>query len=60
MVREYLEQESIKGNSRRRKLFLGSFVVFACISAFLYFAVGDSIDLSKPDDKKLFIIFAAC
>lgn len=58
MARNYLEQESIKGNSRRRKLFLGSFVVFACISAFLYFAVGDSIDLRKPDDKKLFIIFA--
>ncbi len=57
MVREYLEQESIKGNSKRRKLFLGIFVFFACISAFLYFAVGNSIDLSKPDDKKMFIIF---
>lgn len=57
MVREYLEQESIKGNSRRRKFFLGIFLVFACICAFLYFAVGNSIDLSKPDDKKMFIIF---
>lgn len=57
MAREYLEQESIKENSRRRKLFLGLFVFFACISAVLYFAVGDSLDLSKPDDKKLFVIF---
>lgn len=26
MAREYLEQESIKGNARRRKLLLGVFV----------------------------------
>lgn len=57
MAREYLEQESIRENSRRRKFFLGLFVVFACISVFLYFAVGNSLDLSKPDDKKLFVIF---
>lgn len=57
MEREYLEQESIKANARRRKLFLGLFIFFVCICAFLYFAVGDSIDLNKPDDKKLFVIF---
>lgn len=59
MAREYLEQESIRENARRRKLFLGAFIFFACISAFLYFALKDSIDLSKPDDKKLFVIFVA-
>ena len=58
MARQYLEQESIKQNARRRKLFLGIFIFFVCICIFLYFAVGDSLDLSKPDDKKLFIIFA--
>lgn len=57
MELEYLEQESIREKSRRRKLLLGLFVFFACISVFLYFAVGNSIDLSKSDDKKLFIIF---
>lgn len=57
MERKYLEQESLKENARRRKLFLVAFIFFACISAFLYFAVGNSIDLSKPDDKKIFIIF---
>lgn len=58
MERGYLEQESIRGNARRRKLFLGLFVVFSCICAFLYLAVRNSIDLSKPNDKKLFVIFA--
>lgn len=57
MGREYLEQESIRANSTRRKFFLGLFVFFTCVSAFLYFTVGNSIDLSKPDDKKLFVIF---
>lgn len=57
MERTYLEEESVKGNARRRKLFLVLFIVFVCICAFLYIAVGDSLDLSKPDDKKLFIIF---
>lgn len=57
MAREYLEQESIKGNARQRKLCLGVFVFFSCICAFLYFAVKDSIDLSNPDDKKLVVIF---
>lgn len=59
MEREYLEQESIRANSKQRKLSLGLFIFFACICAFLYFAVGNSIDLSKPDDKKLFVIFVA-
>lgn len=58
MERKYLEQESIKENARRRKLFLGLFIFSVCIFAFLYFAVGDSIDLNKPEDKKLFVIFA--
>lgn len=58
MAQTYLEQESIRENAGRRKLFLGIFIFFACISAFLYFAVGDSIDLSKPEDKKLVVIFA--
>lgn len=58
MAREYLEQESIRANASRRNLFLGVFIFFVCISAFLYFAVGDSLDLSKPEDKKLFVIFA--
>lgn len=58
MAREYLEQESIRANASRRNLFLGVFTFFVCISAFLYFAVVDSIDLSKPEDKKLFVIFA--
>lgn len=57
MAREYLEQESIKENSRRRKLFLAAFIFFASVSAFLYFAVRNSIDLSKPGDKKLVVIF---
>lgn len=57
MERNYLEQESIRENSSRRKLFLGLFAFFACISTFLYFAAGNSLDLSKPDDKKLFVIF---
>ncbi len=58
MKRAYLEQESIRENSSRRKLFLGLFTFFVCISAFLYFAVGTSLDLSKPEDKKLVVIFA--
>lgn len=58
MARTYLERESIKENARRRKLFLGAFLFFACISVFLYFAVRDSIDLSKPEDKKLVVTFA--
>lgn len=58
MERTYLEQESVRANAARRKLFSGLFVFFVCVSVFLYFAVGDSIDLSKPEDQKLFIIFA--
>lgn len=58
MARTYLEQESMRESARRRKLFLGAFVFFACVSAFLYFAVGDSLDLSKPEDKKLVGAFA--
>lgn len=58
MARNYLEQESIRENASRRKLFLGLFIFFACVSVFLYFAVGNSMDLSKPQDKKLFVIFA--
>lgn len=58
MERTYPEEESVKGNARRRKLFLGAFIFFSCICIFLYFAVGDSMDLSKPEDKKLFVIFA--
>lgn len=57
MERTFLEQESVRANAARRKLFLTAFVIFACVSIFLYFAVGDSIDLSKPEDKKLFGIF---
>ena len=58
MAREYLEQESIREHSSRRKFFLALFIFFSCISAVLYFTVGKSLDLSKPDDKKLFAIFA--
>lgn len=58
MAKAYLEQESIREGARRRKLFLGAFIFFSCVSALLYFAVGDSIDLSDPEDKKLFVIFA--
>lgn len=57
MAREYLEQESIWANASRRNLFLGAFIFFVCVSAFLYLAVGNSMDLSKPDDKKMFAIF---
>lgn len=58
MAREYLERESIREHSGRRKFFLALFVFFSCISAVLYFTVGRSLDLSNPDDKKLFAIFA--
>ena len=51
MAKAYLEQESIREGARRRKLFLGAFIFFSCVSALLYFAVGDSIDLSDPEDK---------
>lgn len=57
MKRAYLEQESIRANSSRRKLFLGLFAFFVCVSAFLYFALRDSIDLSNPQDKMLVNIF---
>lgn len=57
MTRQYLEREAARANSGRRKLFLAIFIFFCCVSAFLYFAVGSSLDLSKPGDKKMFVIF---
>lgn len=57
MTREFLEQESLDANKRNRKLYFSLFAVFACASAFLYFATRNSLDLNEPTDRKLVITF---
>lgn len=57
MTQEFLEQESIKANKRKRKLFLSMFAFFVCMAGFLYFATKNTIDTSDPGDWKLIFLF---
>lgn len=57
MAQRFLEQESVNANKRKRKLFLSTFLFFTCITAFLYFATRNSIDLNDPRDQKLVVLF---
>ncbi|MCM1283118.1 MAG: hypothetical protein NC242_05735 [Roseburia sp.] len=57
MTQGFLEQESIKANKRKRKLFLFMFAFFACMAGFLYFATKGTLDAGDPRDQKLIFLF---
>lgn len=57
MSQKYLEQESKKQNTRKRKLFLSLFIFFTCACTIVYFGIKDSIDFNNSDDIMLVVIF---
>lgn len=59
MERNFLEQESIRANRKKRKLFLCLFIFFVYVSTFLYFVTSNALDLNDPRDFKLVILFYA-
>ncbi len=59
MERNFLEQESLKANGKRRKLFISLFVFFVCVSIFLYFMTRNAFNLSDHRDFKLAVLFFA-
>ena len=59
MKQDFLEAEAKLGKKRARKKMFILLIICVFLYAFLYFAVRNDIDLSKSDDKMLFMIFIA-
>lgn len=59
MKQDFLESEAKCGKKRNRKTISILFIIVVSLYVFLYFATRNDIDLSKSDDRMLFMIFIA-